>query len=107
MKTRIALLYFLLFELLLSGGCYGRDYWGDMHEGPHWMHYGYGGVFMWIIWIVIIGLIVYFIVIASRQRPEQRPPEQKQTPLDVLKMRYAKGEITKEQFEEMKRDLKE
>lgn len=28
-----------------------------------------------------------------------------QTPLDILKMRYAKGEITREQFEEMKRDL--
>lgn len=28
-----------------------------------------------------------------------------ETPLGILKARYARGEITKEQFEEMKRDL--
>ena len=28
-----------------------------------------------------------------------------QTPLDILKVRYARGEISKEQFDEMRRDL--
>ncbi len=29
----------------------------------------------------------------------------RETPLDILKARYARGELTQEQFEQMKRDL--
>lgn len=72
------------------------------------MFHDYGWWFMAgpLFWIVVIGVIVYAIAMRSR-RPPGGPgmtgPEE--TPLDILKKRYARGEITREQFELMKRDL--
>jgi putative membrane protein len=55
-------------------------------------------------WIVVIIGIVYFVkwVIATGKGHEIRSEE---TALDILKKRYAKGEISKEEFERMKRDI--
>lgn len=64
-----------------------------------------GGMwFGWIFWIVIIGLVIYLIVRLTNQRGDTSNYSN-ETPLDVLKKRYARGEITKEEFESMKKDL--
>ncbi len=69
--------------------------------------FGYGGIFSIIFWIVIIVLGVWLVgSLVSRtnsQPPANLPPTE--SALDILKKRYAHGEITKEQFEEMRRDL--
>ncbi len=68
--------------------------------------FGFGILFMLIIPILIIGGIVWLVV--TLVRGSQGPSlitSHRETPLDILKARYARGEITKEQFEEMKRDL--
>ena len=80
-------------------GPQGQCGWGLM------MHYGfgYGGMYMWIIFLVVIGLLIYFFVQA--QKTKGQTPTQNESPLDILKRRYAKGEIAKEDFERMKRDL--
>ena len=70
--------------------------WGPM------MGYGFVGVFMWIIFIAIIGLLIYFIMQATKGG--NRAGE---TPLEILKKRYAKGEITKEEFDRMRKDISE
>ncbi len=40
-----------------------------------------------------------------REPPEQRGTGASERPLDILNRRYASGEITKEEFDQMKRDL--
>ena len=56
---------------------------------------------MWIIPLLII-LTIYFLVKNISQTKSSQGSE---SPMDILKKRYAKGEITKEQFEEMKKNI--
>ena len=55
---------------------------------------------MWIVMIALIGVLVYFLI----QLPKAKTGSM-ETPLEILKKRYARGEITKEDFDRMKRDL--
>jgi putative membrane protein len=70
--------------------------------GGHMMDFGFGGIFMWLIFLALAGFIVY-IVMQSRKSGDSRPS--RETPLDILRKRYAKGDITKEEFENMKKDI--
>lgn len=68
----------------------------------------FGGMwFGWLFWIVLIAVIVWAIVrFNNRNLPTNSTNiVEKETPLDILKKRYAKGEITKEEFERTKKDL--
>ncbi|MBN1615114.1 MAG: SHOCT domain-containing protein [Deltaproteobacteria bacterium] len=70
--------------------------------------YGFGGmimILMWILFILIVGMVVYALVRGKRITPLGIPPED--TALDILKKRYARGEIKKEEFEQMKHDLQD
>lgn len=87
----------------------GRDMMGD--PGPYrtWgrghgmMYFGYGGVIMFIILLILIGVIIWIVISYGRKKEYIGPA--KETPLEILRKRYAKGEITKDEFEKMKRDL--
>ena len=79
--------------------------WGMMW-GPGWgPGYGlFGWLMMLLFWILIIvgtALIIRWLVTETGSRSAAAGD----TTLDILKRRYAKGEITKDQFEAMKRDL--
>lgn len=63
----------------------------------------------WIFWVVIIGGAIWLIsrqfnTGATNQSTHQRA-NQTETPRDILKKRYARGEITEDEFKEMKRNL--
>lgn len=56
---------------------------------------------MWLLWIVLIGVVIYFIVDRSRHQKTNN----RETPLDILLRRYARGEISKEEYEQMRKDI--
>jgi putative membrane protein len=65
---------------------------------------GCGGIFfMWILLVIVIGFVGYFII--QKARAKTSGIIMPETPLNILKKRYALGEITKEEYERMKRDL--
>ena len=58
--------------------------------------------------LILPVLLIAGIAYALGWRPQfnqQRPSENQRTPLEILKARYAGGEISKVEYEEMRRDL--
>jgi putative membrane protein len=71
------------------------------HEGMGWWMV-FGGILMIIFWGSVITLIVWG---ARRMARHNNGRINNASPLDIAKERYAKGEITKEQYEQIKKDL--
>lgn len=91
----------LSLSALISSSCYYPRGWHMMDDWGH-MSWGYGGVFMWLIFLVLIGIVIYFVVRGEKWMKQGRSEG---TVLDILKKRYAKGEITKQEYEKMKKEL--
>ncbi len=118
--TIIGIILIILLLVLLLGGAgmmgFGGSGMGPGMMGGFGMH-GYGGQFGFgfnpvgailslVFWALIIGgialLVVWFARNAGRASLTTGTGE---TPLDILKARYARGEISKQQYEEMRHDL--
>jgi putative membrane protein len=69
------------------------------------MGFGFGGIGMIIFWVVVLAAIFFVVRGLQNQshRHETQPPSP--SPMDLLKRRYAAGEISKEEFESRRRDL--
>lgn len=65
--------------------------------------YGYGGMFMGI--IILIALIAAAVFLFQYLKSKNAGGRIQETPLDILKKRYARGELTKEDFDRIRRDL--
>ncbi|MFO8021470.1 MAG: SHOCT domain-containing protein [Perlabentimonas sp.] len=66
--------------------------------------HGWGMGWGWIIALLILAALIWFIfrMVNQQNRSQDRSS---QTPLDILKERYAKGEIDKDEYEERKNNL--
>ena len=74
-------------------GCFGLGYGMGF----------FGLIFMILFWAAVIWLILWLV---NKNRHPEHSQESK-TPTEILKERYAKGEISKKEYAEMKSELKE
>lgn len=65
---------------------------------------GWMGAGMWLFWIVLIAVIVVLIKAMSGSGSGSNP-ERHDSPLEILKTRYARGEIDEEEFERRRQKL--
>ena len=63
------------------------------------------GGWMIIVWVIIFALTVWGVIALVKRGSATSDTAQKHDPLDIAKARYAKGEISKEEFEQIKKDL--
>lgn len=66
---------------------------------------GFGMLFGMLFWIILVVGIVFLVVWIVQKRVGGGHPGTHESALDILKKRYAKGELTKEEFAEKKRDI--
>lgn len=70
---------------------------------------------MGIFWLLVLVILVVAIVYAVREvggrefagGPSAQPPADRESPREILDRRYAEGELSKEEYEQMKEDLED
>ena len=75
--------------------------WGH----PMWGMWGPWGIGMMLMWLLFWVLLIVALVLGIRWLMTQGKEPRSDSALEILRQRYARGEINKEQFEAMKRDL--
>jgi putative membrane protein len=78
--------------------------WGrGMH--PVWWMWGVGGLVMLFMMLLFWGLVIAGVVLGIRWLVRQGRDERADSALNILRERYARGEIDKEEFDARRRDL--
>ncbi len=94
----------------LMGGMMGSGFTGPGPGGPGMMQgpwrmwpmgVGLSGLAMLLLWGALLIVLVLVARVVGRSRGQHS------SPLDVLKRRYAAGHITREEYEQMRKDLEQ
>jgi putative membrane protein len=62
---------------------------------------GFGLIFI----LLIVGLVIYALGMRPQFTNQGTPQTNQPTPLEILKTRYARGEISQEEYQQLRRDL--
>ena len=73
-----------------------------MGSGGDWMFFG--GGFMWLFWIALIVVIAYAIKVVISGDPDTTKRNMEE-PVDILKKRYAAGEIDEDEYQRRRKEL--
>jgi len=86
-------------ETAAGFGMMGR---GMMGNYLPYNNYGYSSFWngLWIIFL--IGVIIFVVWVVYKLTRKSKEPE---TPINILRRRYARGEISNKQFEDMKKEI--
>lgn len=83
------------------------NYWGYGRGSIFWPGFGiFDSIVSILFWILLIGLIVSLFKrhhTSDEVSKDEEPSDLSN--LEIIKRRYAQGEITKKEYEEMKREL--
>lgn len=81
---------------------------GNYFEGGYGFMGGFGFFFMILFWGLVIWAIIALVQSVSKNNNQSSGGPsgvQSDTAQEILRKRYAKGEITKVEFDQMKKDL--
>lgn len=67
---------------------------------------GFGMIFMAFFWVAIIAFVIWGVALAARGGSQGPKKEDYQSPLEIASQRYARGEISRQEYELFKKDLK-
>lgn len=68
--------------------------------------FGFGGIFMVLWWVILIaGVVALVRWLGSSASGTAGPGGGHRQPLDILKERYARGEIDEQEYQKIKREL--
>lgn len=75
------------------------------HDHMDWEHW-WGMGWMWLIGIAVVIALVVVIAVIVRSATGREPPARERSSEDLLKERYARGEIEREEYERRLSDLR-
>jgi len=63
----------------------------------------FGGGFMWFLWLILLVIVIYML--KDRVGGSSKPSSSEEDALEILKRRYARGEIDEAEYERRKKEL--
>jgi putative membrane protein len=90
---------------LMPGAALAQEWGYEWGRGMHPMWWGAWGFGMMVMMLLFWVLVVVGLVIGIRWLLAQGKEPRSDSALEILRQRYARGEINKEEFEARKRDL--